>query len=229
MHERIAHNLQSVRERIASACARVGRDPAAVTLVAVTKTVGVEEVRALHAAGARHFGENRVPDGLEKTDALRDLDCTWHFIGHLQRNKAARALEGFNLFHGLESEKLADVLQQHATRLDQTVEVFLEVNVAGEENKYGVAPERAAALLAHVQTCDRLRVRGLMTMAPFTPNPEETRPVFAGLRTCVEHLRAESGCALPDLSMGMSNDFEVAVEEGATVVRVGSALFEGVC
>lgn len=228
MHERIAHNLQSVRDRIAAACARAGRDPGDVTLVAVTKTVGIEVVRALYDAGARHFGENRVPNGLEKTEALRDLNCTWHFIGHLQRNKAARALDGFPLFHGLESEKLADALQQHATRLERLVEVFLEVNVAGEANKYGVAPERVAALLAHVQTCDRLRIRGLMTMAPFTHDPEETRPVFAGLRACAERLRAETGCALPDLSMGMSNDFEIAVEEGATVVRVGSALFEGV-
>lgn len=226
MHELIAQNLARVRERIEAACDRSGRDPGTVTLVAVTKTVGVEAVRALYAAGARHFGENRVPDGLDKTAALHDLDCTWHFIGHLQRNKAARALEGFRLFHGLESEKLAEVLQQHATRLDQTVDVFLEVNVAGEANKYGVAPERAGALLAHVRTCDRLRIRGLMTMAPFTHDPESVRPVFAGLRECAERLREQTGCPLPDLSMGMSNDFEIAVEEGATLVRVGSALFD---
>ncbi|MCD8139639.1 MAG: YggS family pyridoxal phosphate-dependent enzyme [Planctomycetaceae bacterium] len=223
---RIEENLQAVRERIAAACARCGRDPAEVTLVAVTKTVTDIEVAELYRLGVRDFGENRVADGLVRKNGLAADDARWHLIGHLQRNKAADALVGgFLRIHSVESAKLIAVLDKECAKLGVTAEILLEVNVSGEESKYGVTPDGAEALARQAAACPNLTVAGLMTMAPFTDDPETARPYFRRLAELRDDLAARLGVALPHLSMGMTGDFEVAIEEGATLVRVGTALF----
>jgi len=223
---RIAQNVGGIRERILQACLRSGRTVDEVALVGVTKTVGVVEVRALYAAGVRDFGENRVDVGLQKVGTLTDLpDARWHLIGHLQRNKAALAVQGFQIFHGVESPKLVQKLRELVPQAETGFDVFLEVNVAGEESKYGIRPDDALALARQILDVDGLHLRGLMTMAPFTDDSTLVRSVFRGLRQLRDRLQDETGQPLPDLSMGMSGDFEIAVEEGATLVRVGTALF----
>lgn len=224
--ENIVVNLENVRTRIVEAAERVGRHPDSVTLVAVTKTVTPLEVMELYRLGVRNFGENRVADGLTRKNALAAPDAVWHMIGHLQRNKARDALEGgYACVHSVESAKLVDVLQQEAEKLGMTLPILLEANISGEESKYGAAADDVLALLQAALAKPNLQVRGLMTMAPLTDNPENARPFFRGLRLLRDRLQDATGAALPDLSMGMTGDFEVAVEEGSTLVRVGTALF----
>lgn len=222
--ERIAENLAQVRAEIAQACERVDRDPAGVTLIAVTKTVGEAEVAELARLGVRDFGENRVPAGPQKAAAFAGLGYHWHFIGHLQRNKADKALREFRIIHSLESAALAEVLQKEAQKQGR-VRVLLEVNTGGEESKYGVAANEVEALARLVLTLPDLELCGLMTMAPLTAPGELARPFFRSLRELRDMLRDATGLALPWLSMGMSGDYQTAVEEGATHVRVGTALF----
>ncbi|MCD8350713.1 MAG: YggS family pyridoxal phosphate-dependent enzyme [Planctomycetaceae bacterium] len=222
----IEENLRAVQARIAAACARCGRDPGNVTLVAVTKTVTDVEVAELYRLGVRDFGENRVADGLSRKNALAADDARWHLIGHLQRNKAADALEGgFLRIHSVESAKLIAVLDKECGKLGVNAEVLLEVNVSGEESKYGVTPDGAEALARQAAACANIAVAGLMTMAPFTDDPETARPYFRRLAELRDELVTRLGIALPHLSMGMTGDFEVAIEEGATLVRVGTALY----
>ncbi len=216
--QRIAANAASVRARIAAACERAGRDPARVTLVAVTKTHDASVVADAFAATLRDFGENRVQEALPKIAALsaRGMRPHWHLIGHLQTNKVPAAIEAFDILHGIDSERLAETISQRAAR---PVTVLLEVNVAGEQAKYGVAPADAPAIAARIGRMPNLRLAGLMTVAPQADDPEDVRPVFRQLR----ELRDAIG--LTELSMGMTDDFEVAVEEGSTMVRIGRALF----
>jgi len=223
--DRLAQNLAAVRARMEQAAERAGRVPADVRLVAVTKTVDAPTVQALCALGVRDVGENRVVEGLAKVEAVGDPELRWHFVGHLQRNKAARALEGFRRIHSVESEKLVAVLAREAAKHGCAVEILLEVNVSGEESKYGLAPEAVAPLVAIAAQAPGLTLRGLMAMAPWTADPEAARGTFRGLREIRDRVQETLGIGLPDLSMGMSNDFEVAIEEGATLVRIGSALF----
>ncbi|MDR1613744.1 MAG: YggS family pyridoxal phosphate-dependent enzyme [Planctomycetota bacterium] len=224
--ENIPKNLQSVRDRIAAACDRADRDPGGVTLVAVTKTVGGDEIRRLYDLGVRDFGENRVQEGLDHAALLGQADARWHFIGHLQRNKAAAALAMFRRIHSVESPKLINVLDKECGILGYRAEIMLEVNVSREESKYGIAPGGAVELTEKALSADNLSLFGLMTMAPFTADPETVRPVFRGLRELRDRLADRFPVAPLELSMGMSGDFEVAIEEGATIVRVGGALFE---
>lgn len=222
----IAANLERVRARIADACRRAGRKEGDVTLVAVTKTVGAEEIRELYRLGVRDFGENRVADGIAHRESLGEADAVWHLIGHLQRNKAAAALAGgFVHIHSVESPKLIETLDRECGRLGVDAQVLLEANVSGEESKYGVPPAGLAELAEAALASERLRLAGLMTMAPFSDVPEDARPTFRGLRECRDRLERDLGIKLPELSMGMTGDFEVAIEEGATIVRVGTALF----
>jgi PLP dependent protein len=210
-------SLARVQERIADACRRAGRDPGTVTLIAVTKGHGPDEIRReLLRHGHFALGENRVQEWQAKADALPEAE--WHFIGNLQRNKVKYCLP-FALIHSLNSERLANEMQRQGERLGHVFRVLVEVNVAGEASKQGVGPEAAARLVRHAQSLSNLDVRGLMTIAPYHDDPEAARPHFRALRA----LRNELG--LTHLSMGMSGDFEVAVEEGATMVRVGSAIF----
>lgn len=229
----IRANLIRVRERIAAAAARAGRDPAEVGLVVVTKTHPPETVRAAYACGVRDVGENRVHEALEKQATLADLtDLRWHMVGHVQRRKARDVVGRFVLVHSVDSVRLAQELDKRAAMAGvPEVDVLLEVNVSGEPTKYGfrvVAPEDEGPFLeavAQIIALPRLRVHGLMTMAPLVADPEGARPCFVALRRLRDRLTQEfPGEDWSQLSMGMSNDFEVAVEEGATLVRIGTAI-----
>jgi pyridoxal phosphate enzyme (YggS family) len=222
----IARRLAEIKDRIAAAARRAGRDPAQVRLVAVSKTVGLEALREAVAAGQRLFGENYLQEALEKITALGP-EAEWHFIGHLQSNKAKAAVGRFALIHSLDRLSLAEALEKAAARLGTVQGVLVQVNLAGEASKSGVAPEAAAELLQALKRFPHLRVMGLMTLPPFFPDPEAVRPYFRALRELRDRLKAQglADTGLPELSMGMSGDFEVAVEEGATLIRVGTALF----
>lgn len=215
----IAGNLAQIRARVAAAAVRAGRPPEGVTVVAVSKTFDTDHVRAAHAAGVRHFGENWVQEAADKLPRLSDLDPrpVWHFIGHLQTNKARSAMELFDVVESVDSLHLAEALARRAG--DRRLPVLLEVNAGGEPTKFGFEPETVAAACEQVRALPQLDLRGLMTVAPAVDDPERVRPVFRRLR----ELRDSLG--LSDLSMGMSEDFEVAVEEGSTMVRIGRAIF----
>lgn len=223
--ERIAANVARVRERAAAAALRAGRDPAAVTLVAVTKTVGAGVFPALLAAGVRDVGENRALAAVEKA-AGAPQGLRWHLIGHLQTNKARKAASLFDVIHSVDSGRLASVLDAELERAGRTMDAFVEVN-SGEEQKGGLRAGELGAFWESVRNLKRLRWAGLMTMAPMLEDPEAARPHFRRLRELRDEWRGRVE-GLAGLSMGMSGDFEVAVEEGATHVRVGRALFEGV-
>jgi pyridoxal phosphate enzyme (YggS family) len=215
--------IEETRRRIAAACARAGRDPSGVRLVAVTKTVGAGVFPQLLAAGVPDVGENRVQDALAKA-AGAPPGLRWHLIGHLQTNKARRAVTLFRTIHSVDSLRLAAVLQEEAVRAKVDLDAFVEIN-SGESQKSGIPAPDAEDFLAAASAFDRLRWVGLMTMAPLAPDPEASRPFFRALRQLRDRLRARVS-TLEGLSMGMTQDFEVAVEEGATHVRVGRALFE---
>ena len=225
--KQIRRNLESLRERISAAAERSGRAPEAVQLVAVTKTVGIEEARILYELGVRDLGENRVQEAQRKMAALADLDIAWHMIGHLQTNKAKKVAGNFALIHSVDSLRLARALNAAGERLGAATEVLIQINVSGEESKSGFAPDDLAEALDAIGEMQSLRVSGLMTMAPFVDDSEEVRPVFSGLRELRDRLKnnVPSNIELRRLSMGMTQDFEVAIEEGADIVRIGTALF----
>ncbi len=214
----VAAGVERVRERIARACEQVGRDPAGVTLIAVSKGQPADAISAAAGAGIRHFGENRIQEALPKIEqaTAAGVEATWHLVGHLQSNKAKAAASAFDVIHSVDSARLL-------ARLDAAAapprDVLLQVNIAAEPQKQGVAPDAVDALVEATHTTDSLRLRGLMTIAPIAADPEEVRPLFRALRLLAERFE------LPDLSMGMTDDFEVAIEEGATLVRVGRAIF----
>ncbi len=222
----LAGNLASVEGRLGAACARVGRKREQVTLVAVTKTVFADIAGLLPELGILDLGESR-PQELWRKAELLPRTVRWHLIGHLQRNKIERTVPLVHCIHSVDSERLLTALDAMDT--GRAVEVLLEFNCGGEANKLGFAPEQARALVPVLHSLKHVRVRGLMTMAPFEAHPERCRPVFARLRQLREQLRQEVGALHPlsELSMGMSNDFEIAVEEGATLVRLGTVLFGG--
>lgn len=223
----IRENILKVRERMARAAERAGRDPREVQLVVVSKMRSVQEIEEVLAAGHRVLGENRAQELREKIPALPS-DVEWHFIGHLQTNKVNMVVGNVRLIHSLDSLRLAEAVSARARRLGTVQDVLLQVNISGEESKFGVPPGEAEGLLEEVLRLPGLRVRGLMTMAPAWASGEEARPFFRGLRELRDDLRRsfpEAGLEL--LSMGMTQDFEVAVEEGADLVRVGTAVFSG--
>ncbi len=218
----IASRLASVRDRIASAAARSRRDPAAVRLVLASKTQPPEAIAAAYDAGARDFGENYVQEADAKRAALGGRSgLHWHLIGHLQSNKARSAAAIFDLIHSLDSERLAGALARSAQ--SRRVRVLIEVNLGGEATKSGIEPEQAESLLESARA--HVEIVGLMTIPPPARQPEGTRACFASLRQLRNRLAARSGLALSELSMGMTDDFEIAIEEGATLVRVGRAVF----
>jgi pyridoxal phosphate enzyme (YggS family) len=218
----VSERLERVRERIEAAARRAGRRSEDVTLVAVTKGFPASLIAQALDAGLDHLGENRVQEAAIKIPPLRDK-ATWHLVGHLQRNKAKRALELFDVIESVDSLRLAQELQKRAEQVrNAPVPVLIEVNTSGESTKYGVTPGDLYGLLDEVVKLDRLTVHGLMTVGPIVPDPNDARPAFRRLRELAE---GYEGAALTDLSMGMSDDFEVAVEEGATTVRIGTALF----
>jgi len=217
-------NLSEIHARIESAATRCGRKASEIQLVAVSKTHPPELIREAFEAGQRAFGESRVQDALPKLDAL-PTGIEWHFIGHLQTNKIRKVVDRFALFHGVDNENLAVQINRIAGELGVTANVLLEVNVSGEVSKFGFAPEKLPAALENLAPLPFLRIRGLMTMAPYSDHPDEARPYFAKLRELRDRLATETGLPLSELSMGMSGDFEQGIAEGATIVRVGSAIF----
>ncbi|MDZ4132198.1 MAG: YggS family pyridoxal phosphate-dependent enzyme [Dethiobacteria bacterium] len=217
-----ADKYRQVMLQIAEASLRSGREPGAVKLIAVSKTVGVEMVRRAAALGIEDFGENRAQDAAEKVAAMPGL--RWHFIGHLQSNKVKEVLPAYILIHSLDRLSLAEALQVQAKKVGSPAEVLIQINVSGEQSKFGLAPGDLPAFLEKISVFDQVRVKGLMTMAPYLEDPEETRSYFRQLRL-LRDANQKEGLALSELSMGMTNDFVVAVEEGATMVRIGSALF----
>jgi pyridoxal phosphate enzyme (YggS family) len=220
----IAENLEFIRQRIASAAERSGRSAGEVKLVAVSKTYPPEVIREAFQAGQRSFGENRVQDALPKIEALPP-DLEWHLIGHLQSNKVRKVIGRFSLFHGVDNSALAMQMNRIAGELGVTASILLEVNISGEESKFGFSPTSLPTALEDLLPLPHLRVEGLMTMAPFSENPDSARPIFEGLRKLRDALSTASGHPLKELSMGMSGDFEQGILEGATIVRIGSAIF----
>jgi hypothetical protein len=213
----IAERLEEVRLRIASSCLRSGRSPEDVTLIAVTKGFTAGAVREAYAAGIRHFGENRVQEAQDKIRALADLgDVTWHMIGHLQTNKVKTAVGLFDIIHSVDSLHLAEEISRRAPH---TVPAFLEANVAGEPSKFGMSLREISERYESIAVLPNIEVRGLMTVAPIAAGPDETRAVFRQLREAADAL------GLHQLSMGMTEDFGTAIEEGATHIRVGRAIF----
>jgi PLP dependent protein len=221
----LSDRVASVRGRIADACRRAGRDPGGVTLVAVTKTVSPHIAAIAAELGLHDLGESRPQELWKKAAAVPGV--RWHLIGHLQRNKLDRTVPLVTLLHSVDSERLLAALDAFGRARGAPVPVLLEVNVSGEASKGGFAPADVPTALDAARALPGVDVRGLMTMAAYSEDPEATRPTFATLRGLREALRARTGAALPELSMGMSNDFEIAVEEGATLVRIGTTLFEG--
>lgn len=222
----ISDNLAILKGRIDAASARAGRDPSEITLVAVTKNVDAERVALAVEAGVSDFGENRVQEAAEKIP-LVEKDVTWHLVGHLQRNKAGDAVELFSLIHSLDSIRLARELNRRCELADSAIDLLLQVNISGEKTKFGVAPEMARDVLLEIARYEHLRVRGLMTIAPYSDDPEDARLWFSQARQLMSELGrlSISNVRMDELSMGMSGDYEVAIEEGATIIRIGTAIF----
>ncbi|MBD3292489.1 MAG: YggS family pyridoxal phosphate-dependent enzyme [Armatimonadia bacterium] len=224
---KIVDNLEQVQQRIAEAAERADRDPADVNLIAVSKTRTIDEIRAVADAGVRDFGENYAQELEEKAEALADLDLRWHAIGHLQTNKV-RKIAGFvALVHSVDSPRVGREIDKRAEAAGREVPVLLQANVSGEESKFGVAEDEAFALAEELVGLDSAQLLGLMTMPPYCEDPEGNRPYFVELRTLRDRLieRGVPEMCMQHMSMGMTCDFETAVEEGATFVRVGTAIF----
>jgi PLP dependent protein len=220
----VAANLNTIQRSIDAACTRVGRDPNTVILLAVAKGRPLEVVRAAADVGLNLFGENRVQEAKAKLP-LCPGNLHWHMIGHLQSNKCRDAVQLFDMIESIDSLPLAQETERWADKAAKTMPVLLEVNVAGEASKFGCKPEALLAELKQINALPRIEIHGLMTVAPWTPEPERVRPVFRQLRELKARCEQILGAPLPHLSMGMSGDFEVAIEEGATIIRIGSALF----
>jgi PLP dependent protein len=225
--EHIAENLQIVRARMDAAARRANRDPGEVALIAVSKTFGADHVRAAWAAGQRDFGENKVQEALQKIGETADIPIQWHLIGHLQSNKARKAAGPFACIHSVDSIELLQRLDAGATDAGAAPEVLVQVDLAGEATKFGAPSDAARHVVDAALGCRAVRLRGLMLLPPWSDDPELARPWFRQLRALQQEWIASGipGDALRHLSMGMSHDFEAAIEEGATMVRVGTAIF----
>jgi len=229
----ITENIVRIRQRVASACSRAGRAPASVTLVAVTKNRGVEEIKAAITNGVTDIGENRVQEALLKyqhlsPDTYHLTPISWHLVGHLQTNKAKEAVGIFDLIHSVDSRRLAEEIDKQALKINKVQDCLIEVNVSGEASKFGVKPVAAAGLIKEISGLKNISVKGLMTIAPMADDPEKARPYFRQLRELRDNINTLGIWDLKFgiLSMGMTDDFEVAVEEGATIVRIGRAIFK---
>jgi len=222
----IGDNVKRVLDALADAALSAGRDPSDVTLLAVTKTRTIEEIREAVRAGVRHLGENRVQEAGGKISFV-ESEAIWHLVGPLQSNKGKRAAKLFSWIDSIHSQKIADVLSERTVALDKTLNVLIQVNISGEETKSGIAPEEAKDLLLHTERLPGLAVRGLMTIGSFGVPPETTRSEFRRMRGLFDRLREdpEVTSKLDVLSMGMTGDFSIAVEEGSTLVRIGTAIF----
>ena len=220
----IAGNLARIRDSIATAAERAGRRPDEIKLVAVAKTIEAERVREAIAAAVADIGENYVQEAAAKKAEVSS-DARWHMVGHLQRTKASQAVTIFDMIQTVDSRRLAQAISRRAETAGRTMEVLLQVNTSGEESKYGAAPDDAEALLRAMMEMPGIRVTGLMTIGRWDPDPERARPEFRSLARLARDLEARVGLQLKWLSMGMSHDFEVAIKEGANLVRIGTAIF----
>jgi pyridoxal phosphate enzyme (YggS family) len=243
VRRKLSENLKRIRERIAAACERCGRNPDGVQLIAVTKTIEVDVIRSAVEAGLLELGESRAQELIRRAGMVREhlarrrvmdnenvpANPRWHMIGHLQRNKIRMLLPWVDIIHSLDSLRLAEEISEEASKAGRVIPVLIEVNVSGERSKFGIAVGAAGHLAEHIRSLPGLKVVGLMTMAPLG-EPGEARQYFSRLREVHEDMVTDRvvGPEFRELSMGMSNDFEVAIEEGATMVRIGTALFEGV-
>ncbi len=218
--------FERIRERIAEACLRVGRSPEEVKLLGASKAQPPEKIREAVSCGLRLVGENYVQEAEKKMAQLKDLPVEWHLIGYLQKNKAKKACRLFDVVETVDRVEIAKRLSKEAESLGRVLPVFVQVNIGREESKHGVSPEGLFALVEEVLGLSGLKLKGLMCIPPFLPDPEEIRPYFSQMRRLFEKVKEEFGLSeFSELSMGMSHDFEVAVEEGATIVRIGTALF----
>lgn len=215
----IIDNVSGVYKRMSHAAMRAGRDPAGVRLIAVSKTVDAGRLREAFDAGQRIFGESRLQEAMEKADELKGLNIEWHMIGHLQKNKARKAVGLFEVIHSVDSAELAGLIDKYAFEAGKTQRGLIEVSLAGEETKHGVGEADIEGLLRTAEGLRNIRIEGLMTIPPYFENPEGSRPYYRRLRELVDKF------GLREASMGMTHDFEVAIEEGATMVRVGTAIF----
>lgn len=222
----VAENLQAVEEKISAACQRAGRRREEVTLVAVSKTKPESMVTEAYNAGQRDFGENKVQELIRKRDSLPE-DIRWHLIGHLQTNKVRTVVDKACLIHSVDSLHLAEAISKEAGKKNCTVSVLVEVNVAGEDTKFGTTPEDTIRLVEDIAALPNLKIEGLMTIAPFVDDPEENRPIFSKLKQLSVDIAAKNvnNVSMCVLSMGMTNDYEVAIEEGSTMIRVGTGIF----
>ncbi len=223
----VAENVERVRERIHSACRRAGRPDEDVRLIAVSKTQPAEAIRQAYAAGLREFGENRVQEAAAKRKELEDIDAVWHLIGHLQSNKAKQAAGLFDSIHSVDSLHLAEKIDRAAAALGRRMPVLIEVHLGEEASKFGVEENDLTQLAEKIGALPSVELRGLMTLPPFFDDPQQVRPFFRRLRELAGRIEARNlpGVSMRELSMGMSHDFEIAIEEGATIVRVGTAIF----
>lgn len=222
----ISEKIKKVVQRIEEACKRAGRDPEEVTLVCVTKEASIENILEAIRAGVTELGENRVKEALLKDDSLKEGKITWHMIGHLQRNKVADALKIFDLIHSVDSLRLAREINKEAIKQKKFADILIEVNISGEKTKFGIRPAEALKMVGEVAALSNIRLLGLMTMAPVVDNPDEARPFYRDLKKIFDEINDKIPAVnLEYLSMGMTQDFEVAVEEGANIVRVGRAIF----
>lgn len=223
----VKNNLTAVLDRIERSARGIGRDPADIHLVAVTKTQPLERLLQVIEAGGTHIGENYIQEAKGKIDQLSHLPVRWHMIGHLQTNKAKYAVRMFDLIHTVDSFKLAEALNRQAGKIGKQQNVLVQVNISGEQTKSGISANQATGLIRSIRDMPHLKVKGLMTMPPFFDAPERSRPIFTTLKQllCQIHNDLSMDNHFKELSMGMTGDFEVAIEEGATLVRVGTALF----
>ncbi len=226
--EIIKRNIQNIQQRIKKAAEKSGRPAKAITLLAVTKVVSLEDMRYAIDAGIRAVGESKIQDAKQKFYQLGPV-VDWHLIGHLQTNKARQAASIFKMIHSIDSKRIADALDREAGRLDRCLDVLVEVNISQEESKFGIKPEETKQLVDLVAQKEHLHIKGLMTMAPYVENQELVRPYFKALSDLFQEIKIEMnlGTQWDTLSMGMSNDYEIAIEEGATMVRIGTSLFAG--
>ena len=224
--DNIALNVDRVRNAVADAARKTGRDPSEVTIVAVSKTMPFERVEAAYTAGLRHFGENRVQEAEGKIGEKVLEGSTWHLIGHLQTNKARSAASIFDVIQSVDSLRVAEALSREATRIDRRLDVFLEINISGEQTKFGMSAAESLELAPRIFALSNLRVHGLMTVAPHVDDPEDVRSLFREMRLLSDQIRKIVGSPeIWHLSMGMTNDYSVAIAEGATIVRIGRAIF----
>ena len=222
----LAENLQEVERNIQEACKKANRSRDEVTLIAVSKTKPISMLKEIYDLGVRNFGENKVQELCEKHPQMHE-DLNWHLIGHLQRNKVKNIIDKATLIHSVDSIRLAETIEKEAAKKDLIVDILMEVNVAEEESKFGLKVEEVIPAIETIATFPHIRIRGLMTIAPFVENPEENRSIFARLQKLSVDIRSKNidNVNVDILSMGMSNDYQVAIEEGATMVRVGTGIF----